>query len=52
MIIILKNGKEIVVRCDDFKTTKNGNDLTGYTCEGSGLLFYVRLDDISAILRK
>lgn len=47
----LKSGKEIVVKCAEFKIQKHGNELKGYTIEGMpiGSLFYLRLDEIAAI---
>lgn len=49
--IILKSGKEITFNCKDMTITKVANELTGYVVEGgSGKLFYVRLDEIAALL--
>lgn len=49
--IILKSGKEIIFECENMTITKAGNQLTGYTVEGgTGKLFYVRLDEIAALL--
>lgn len=50
--IILKSGKEITFECKNMTITKNGNELTGYVVDGgTGKLFYVRLDQIAAILQ-
>jgi len=49
---ILKSGKEITFRCNDFSIKRSGNELTGYTVtDGDGKLFYVNLSEIAAILQ-
>lgn len=49
---VLKSGKTISALCTNFKITYRGNDLTGYTLEGgNGKLFYLRIDEIAAILQ-
>lgn len=49
---ILKSGKTISVYTSNFKITYRGNELTGYSLEdGTGKLFYLRIDEIAAILQ-
>lgn len=51
--IHLKSGAQLKVRCKDIKIKfRNGNELSSYEFIGAsnpGAVFYVRIDDISAI---
>ena len=48
--IHMKSGAAIRIKAHNITIKKNGNDLLGYEITGAGeKLFYVRLDDISAI---
>ena len=51
--IVLKSGEKISFYCKNMKITKNGNDITGYDIDGGdGKMFYCRLSEIAAILKK
>lgn len=52
--VYLKSGDRLEFECDEISINKNGNELTGWNIEGvkAGALFYVRLDDVSAITYK
>jgi hypothetical protein len=47
----MKSGATITTTCTELSLKKRDNDLVGYTIYGAPVnaLFYVRLDDVSAI---
>lgn len=50
--ILFKNGKEIIVRCDNFRVKTNGvNELISYEYEGSvdNHLLFVDFSEVAAI---
>lgn len=49
--IILKSGKKISFKCDDFNYTKQNNELLGYEIIGNPDILYTRLDEIAAIIK-
>lgn len=50
--IIMKYGKEIIVKCKDFTVTKYGGDVIGYEINGlcGDYPLFIRSEQIAAIL--
>lgn len=49
--VILKSGKEVKFKCDVFRAKMPNNELQSYEIVGGeGKIFYLRLDEIAAIV--
>ena len=54
VVIYLKSGDKLVVKCTEFKVTKTDNKVTSITWEGLRVRrpLYISLEDISAIIKE